>query len=333
MQHINFFRVDAMPVSAVASSVYLVRDTAAASVGTLYMVGTDPTDIRTLEQSSGGGGAVITKATPDIKTSVLGTPGWTATASSVYQSNTAVKAFDPAITTDGWGSGYGDPFGNITYDAGVSQSFIPHVYTLHRYGSQPGGWSANSYSPRDWTVECSNDGVTWDVLGTEVDQLIASDATALQYSLNNPTDTAYRYLKINTTDNNGNTGYCNLTNIDIFNVVEGGSDVEVPIAWRHFTGVLSTTSGGSVTVAHGLDRSKILYTNATVQSTDDVHNEYSGASNKRIAISYNDTDIIVTNGSADDLLGSSFHLVIMYEADSQNSSSVGAPLNPSIQEW
>lgn len=123
------------------------------------------------------------------------TSGGTATAISYMAYYSPDRAFDNSTdyidglwimnATTGW----------LKYDFGASNQRIITRYTLRGQSNAP------ARSPKNWTLEGSNDDTNWATLDTQTNQ--TSWAGMNTYTFTNTT--AYRYYRLNITANNGDT--------------------------------------------------------------------------------------------------------------------------------
>ena len=139
------------------------------------------------------------------------TPVGTAFASTEANSSTpAWKAFDRlSSNSDRWVAG--GTTGHIGYDFGVGQS---RVVTHYRMMPLAPGDSTNitNRSPRNWTLQGSNNGTTWDILDTRTNQSSFPPGESRLFQTTNTT--AYRYYRINITLNHGATDYTMMAELE-----------------------------------------------------------------------------------------------------------------------
>ena len=120
---------------------------------------------------------------------------------------TTYNAFDKITNaTDAWHTN-GSTTGIITIQFPIS--FVLETYNIYHRANQAGGDS--NTTPKNWTIDGSNDGTIWTVIDTRTDQVESTigDATSgyiRSYTVSN-NSIAYTYYRINITANNGNTSY------------------------------------------------------------------------------------------------------------------------------
>jgi len=146
---------------------------------------------------SGNFHVITTKTTPGGYTSDV-TGSGTASADQEYNNGdgtgAASKTFDDNTDTEGWGNNNSLPTW-LKYDFGASNEKTITKYTLFRSTNQTGGWNSDNYSPKNWTIEGSNDNSNWTTVDTQTNQLVSPGAAKSEYTFSN--DTAYRYYRIN----------------------------------------------------------------------------------------------------------------------------------------
>ncbi len=124
----------------------------------------------------------------------------TVSASSEYSTLYAWKAFDGTSANNyTWTSGGGAPPHWLKIDFG---SVIDSV--VRSYAIQANTDSFPNRLPQDWTFEGSNNDSDWDVLDTVTGEVSWADGETRTFECSD-TSTAYRYYRINISDENGDT--------------------------------------------------------------------------------------------------------------------------------
>ena len=129
---------------------------------------------------------------------------YVAAASSEYNATFAAFA---AFGTNWWlGSGGGVDWLSLDLGAGTTKR-------LHTYSIDP---ERVTRSPRDWTMEGSNNGSDWDVLDTQTG--VAGFDSTTEFECNS-IGTAYRHYRLNITDNNGDATYIAIESLMLYEAV------------------------------------------------------------------------------------------------------------------
>ena len=118
-------------------------------------------------------------------------------ASSQYTSLEAYKAFDGAFGTGSYWITNGIPTGWLKIDLG--SAFLLRTYKV-KVNTVP----EPNRAPKDWTLEGSNDGSTWNVLSTVTNQTAWGNGEARTFTCS-VTTTSYRYFRLNVSANNGDS--------------------------------------------------------------------------------------------------------------------------------
>lgn len=135
-------------------------------------------------------------------------PSGLVTASSIFSSTyDAYKAFDGS-TSGSWQSANGLKTGYVSYT--FKKGIIVGKYTIVSMSSN----SSASAAPKDWTLEGSNDGLTWTVLDTQKSQTGWVALEKRVYSLNNTNK--FKTYKVNITDNNGHASAVTIVEMELF---------------------------------------------------------------------------------------------------------------------
>ncbi|MCV9947817.1 discoidin domain-containing protein [Paenibacillus sp. BT-177] len=117
-------------------------------------------------------------------------------ASSSYAADfVPCQAFDGDIYTS-WATKVNVTTGWLKVD--FSEMFRVNEYTITARTKSIDGIG---YTPKDWTIEASNDDQNWEVLDTQTNQTNWSYGESRTYTFNN--DNKYRYYRLNITQNNG----------------------------------------------------------------------------------------------------------------------------------
>ena len=119
-------------------------------------------------------------------------------SSTAGGSNEPWRAFDRGVTPGtnvGWSAASGQLTGSIGVDFGSGNSVVIDAYDIV-------GYNQSIYNPRNWTLEGSNNNISWNILHTvTLPTPIGNSATYSVGSIGNTT--AYRYYRINVTLNGG----------------------------------------------------------------------------------------------------------------------------------
>jgi hypothetical protein len=139
-----------------------------------------------------------TIATPQMTANNAPSPFVIFASSTAGGSNEPWRAFDRGVipgTNVGWSAASGQLTGSIGVDFGSGNSVVIDAYDIVGYNQQ-------IYNPRNWTLEGSNDSISWTILHTVTQPAaIGASATYSVGSIGNTT--AYRYYRINVTLNGG----------------------------------------------------------------------------------------------------------------------------------
>ena len=148
----------------------------------------------------------------------------TASASNSYGPNPAGYAFDNNMSANWWWNEWELP-SSLTYDLWSGNQKIVSKYTLYRDSSQSGGfWWIDWLSPRDWTLQWSNNGTSWTILDSRTNEYIHLDQTKKEFTFSNTT--SYRYYRINITQSvHSSYDWVNITEMELID--EGWSWVFV----------------------------------------------------------------------------------------------------------
>jgi len=142
-------------------------------------------------------------------------PPYTVSASSYYFTLPAYKAFDgsPAESSNSWaGSNGGVDWIKLDVGAGNEK-------TLPRYRIQAtnaASWLFPDRNPKDWTMQCSTDDSSWDTVDTITGQTSWGDSEIREFVCDSPTETSYRYFKLNITANTGGDTYTQIGELYLF---------------------------------------------------------------------------------------------------------------------
>ena len=134
-----------------------------------------------------------------------------------------IRAFDNHQTQEShtkWLTSKVNPTGWLQYEFLDVRAYAINGYTVT---------SANDYpdrDPKNWTLEGSHDGITWDILDTQVDQAWKDASgdnryTLKEYNFNN--NIAYKYYKLDITANNGSVDLLGLAEIELLERYLDGS--------------------------------------------------------------------------------------------------------------
>jgi hypothetical protein len=119
------------------------------------------------------------------------TPSGVAAASSVQSGFAAWQAFDRNT---------GNPWTTLT---GVNTGWLSYQFPTGRIIKRYGffSWSLNTFNPRTWTFEGSNNGSSWTILDTQTN-FVTGVSTFYSFDISSNT-TSYTYYRINVTVNQG----------------------------------------------------------------------------------------------------------------------------------
>ncbi|RMG04681.1 MAG: discoidin domain-containing protein [Nitrospirae bacterium] len=127
-------------------------------------------------------------------------------ASSEYPSKKAYQAVDSSTLTY-WRTWSGVTTGWWKIDLGSGGAIVAWGYTI----TSP---SDETLAPASWTLEGSNDDITYTTLDTQSSVTDWTGGETKAYHFTNTT--AYRYYKLNITANNGNSSFLGISDIQIF---------------------------------------------------------------------------------------------------------------------
>ncbi len=117
-------------------------------------------------------------------------------------------------TAIGWiGTNGGVDWNKLDIGAGNSKILSDYKIT--------GSTGPVTRSPKNWTMEGSNDNSTWDVLDTRTNETSWAPTEQRSYVCSVAT-TAYRYFRFNVSANNGDATYTGVENIGYYSVVPTG---------------------------------------------------------------------------------------------------------------
>jgi hypothetical protein len=129
------------------------------------------------------------------------TPTGTASDSSHYDAPHAAWTAMPGTPSQGAGVGWLD-------NGGATPQWIQYQFTsgqtITSY-SLRAWWTDNypSRTPKDWTLDGSNDGTSWDTLDTVTGYTPVSSSAYVTFTVDTPG--TYTYYRLNITANNGDT--------------------------------------------------------------------------------------------------------------------------------
>jgi len=165
---------------------------------------------------------------------------------------------DPLVTVSSenpeWGeiaSKLNDGDLNTKWSAPSSTAWIQFAYKEAKTWNQYSLTSGNDDPTRDfkdWTLQGSTDGVTWDILDTQTGQAWASRNSTIDFPFLNIK--AYKFYKIDVTANNGNAGTIQLS--------------EIAFSYEKTDALVFTTSG--------IAASYITWNNSTSLQSDSIYN-------------------------------------------------------------
>lgn len=129
----------------------------------------------------------------------------TTQSSSYSGSNNADKLIDDAPGTSWIGTGSGVDW--VRYDFGSGVTKIVTKYSIQA--------SNVNRSPKNWTLEGSNDASSWSTVDT-VTNSTGWAVNEVRWFTCDTTTTAYRYYRLNITANNGDATYTQFTQMDLY---------------------------------------------------------------------------------------------------------------------
>ena len=144
-----------------------------------------------------------------------GGAGTVSSASATHSDYPASKAFDNN-RSDSNGRWLATKAGNMFLVYHFKRATVVNGISIFNGG----GWEGAKRAPLDWTFEGSNDGETWTVLDTQIDETgwAFNSSTNLgeerYYAFDN--STAYEYYKFNCTALNGATDYLQIWEIEFY---------------------------------------------------------------------------------------------------------------------
>ncbi|OKP91349.1 discoidin domain-containing protein [Paenibacillus sp. P32E] len=133
-------------------------------------------------------------------------PSGKASSSSSYSGTPAWKAFDGFkyyADDSGWKAwGTNSTSGWLSYE--FTQKIIINKYTIY-YSDSKGNVldGLETFTPKAWTFEGSNNGTNWVILDSRTDVTNWSGGVEKEFDFNN--DTAYKTYRLNISANNGST--------------------------------------------------------------------------------------------------------------------------------
>lgn len=134
--------------------------------------------------------------------------GYIVSASTYHVTAPPYMAFD-AILGAGW----------VTSNGGITgwiQQQLPTAKIICKYAVT--GTSDSSRSPRDWTLEGSNNGTDWVVLDTVTGETGWGLSEKRSFEVNNTI--AYTYYRLDISANNGNLGYLGVAELEFYSLIE-----------------------------------------------------------------------------------------------------------------
>ena len=179
--------------------------------------------------------------------------------SSSYVSVSGFYAFDNSAANFAWiGNGTS---GFVELDLGAGHSYILDNYSVV---GAPVGYT--SRTPKNWTVEGSNDGSSWTVVSTIINQT-GWGSNETRNFVSDVRTTAYRYFKFNITANNGDGGYTQVDELYFYRAAAGAApNLVLGAGGKHLTivnsgnvGIGTTTPGQLLSVAGNMQLAGALF--------------------------------------------------------------------------
>ena len=137
------------------------------------------------------------------------------------------RVFDGTDQTK-WLTAGGNATGWIQFDFSEEDAFAVDGLTMT---------SANdgeSRTPKNWTLQGSNDGASWTIVDTQTDETGWSTFETRSYSFTNTT--AYKMYKLNVTANNGDTGLMGFSELELLEGTLDRTDLSGDCYGQQFTG-------------------------------------------------------------------------------------------------
>lgn len=153
---------------------------------------------------SESGFVLLTSKWNQVMTDNVTPVGYIASASSEDAGHEAFKAFDDLNATldDAWLTA---PSGMTTGYLQYQDTFLGAAVTEYKITSRNSASVGAGQAPKTWTLQGSNDGVSWTVVDTRTDVTSWTfNETKTFYFLNS---TSYSYYKLDVTENNGNPDF------------------------------------------------------------------------------------------------------------------------------
>ncbi|MGM1044906.1 MAG: hypothetical protein ACQEXX_02030 [Bacillota bacterium] len=203
-----------------------------------------------------GGGVAETPSIDLIpKMTSANTPSGIVSASSITSNIEPWGAFDKgrgAWVTNvltGW----------LAYEFSEPQRVVRYAIT-NQYGA------GTSRNPRSWTFEGWN-GVSWDILDTQIDYTSWIDTIPSEFSITN--NKSYMKYRINSTLNNGNTSYLSIGEMEMY----GASIPATPPSWET---VSTTLPDADTFINEGMDDLSVFDRKSTIFTIPMDDNTLSG---------------------------------------------------------
>jgi len=136
-----------------------------------------------------------------------------AAASSNYPSYDPYHAFDGAVGGGQYWIGTGSGTDWLSLDLGSGNATILVTYSI-----QANTIPEPTRSPKNWTMQGSNDNSTWTTVDTRTNETSWSSGEVRTYTCATQT-TAYRYFRVNITANNGDATYTDIGELSLFGSV------------------------------------------------------------------------------------------------------------------
>ncbi|GEM_PF-6529776 len=179
-------------------------------VNKILLSSLDGTKVFSLKPEKHGTETAVPKMISNIS------PSGRAFASSVYSSSYGpYLAFNRIDDQQGYVTQNGVIEGHLGYE--FDNSIIVGKYSI-RSGTSPETSTINAM-PKNWTFEGSNDGVKWEVLDTQTDQVWTAALSDKTYSISIPQ--SFKMYRLNWITNNGFRNYTNINELKMYQFSPG----------------------------------------------------------------------------------------------------------------
>ena len=178
--------------------------------------------------------------------------------SASQEANPAFKAFNRLGGTDnGWATNA--TTGWLKVYTGGAAKWVVTSYTI-----SVGYWTGPSAAPKNWTLQGSNDNSTWTVLDSRINQVfVAYEMKSFSFS----NSTEYSYFKLVITENNGDTSWTVIGEIELIGSVYIPPPPAVKRPLCNYSGTIKElASSDSLPIGSGMAWSVITASTTAVAS-------------------------------------------------------------------